>query len=48
LDSALDKQKTKFLRIYIPNKSVKEFREIVSPYILLSVEYKLGNIKPKK
>ena len=48
LNSALHKQKTKFLRIYIPSKSAKKFREIVSPYILLGIEYKLGNIKPKK
>ena len=44
----LHKQKEKYWRMYIPNKSVQRFIEIVQPHIIPSMKYKLGNITPKE
>ncbi len=43
IETKLHKQKGKYLRLYILSKSAKKFKEIVSPYIIPSLAYKLGN-----
>lgn len=48
IETRLHKQKEKYLRLYILSKSALKFRKIVSPHILPSLEYKLGNKMPKE
>lgn len=48
IDISLHRQRKDTLRIYILTKSGNKFREIISPYIIPSLKYKLGNITPKK
>ena len=43
LETKLHRQKEKYLRLYIPSKSAEKFRNTVSPYIIPSLKYKLGN-----
>ena len=44
IEAMLHKQKEKYLRLYIPSTSAEKFRNIVTPYIIPSLKYKLGNI----
>lgn len=44
IEAKLHKQKEKYLRLYIPSTSAEKFRNIVTPYIIPSLKYKLGNI----
>ncbi len=48
IETTLHKQKEKYLRLYIPSGSAEKFKKIVSPYIIPSLRYKLGNKMPKK
>ncbi len=48
IETTLHSQKKKHWRIYIPSRSVMQFRDVVGPYILPDMKYKLGNIMPKK
>lgn len=41
LETTLHKQKGKYWRIYIPQKSTERFLEIITPYIIPSMKYKL-------
>lgn len=43
MQTALHRQKGRYWRIYIPSESVLTFQKHVSPYILPSMRYKLGN-----
>ncbi len=43
IETSLHKQKQKYLRLYILSKSAEKFRDVVSPYIIPSLKYKLGN-----
>lgn len=45
--SNLHKQKTKW-RLYIRSDSASRFKEIISPYVRTSFQYKLRNIMPKE
>lgn len=44
IETKLHVQKQKYLRLYIVSASAEQFRDIVSPYIIPSLRYKLGNI----
>lgn len=48
IETRLHKQKQKYLRLYILSKSAEKFRNIVLPYIIPSLRYKLGNKMPKE
>ena len=48
IETKLHKQKEKYLRLYVISESAKDFKEIVNPYIIPSLRYKLGNEMPKK
>ena len=48
IETSLHKQKQKYLRLYILSKSAQTFRNVVSPYIIPSLKYKLGNEMPKE
>jgi len=48
IETRLHRQKKKYLRLYILSKSAEKFRNIVTPYIIPSLRYKLGNEMPKK
>ncbi len=47
IETALHRQYENW-RIYIKTASAEKFKNLVSPYIIPSMEYKLGNIKPKE
>src|SRR3990167_481837 len=48
IETKLHVQKQKYLRLYIISESAEKFRNIVSPYIIPSLRYKLGNKMPKE
>jgi len=48
IQTTLHRQKEKYWRLYIPSESVMVFRKHVSPYIIPSMRYKLGNINAQK
>lgn len=48
LSTSLHSQKGKYWRLYIQSKSADKFKQIIEPYILPSMRYKLGNKMPKK
>ena len=48
VQTRLHKQKGKYLRLYVSSKSSEKFKSIVSPYVIPSLKYKLGNKMPKK
>ncbi len=48
IETTLHKQKQRYWRIYVPSRSIKRFRNVVEPYIIPEMKYKLGNIMPKK
>jgi len=44
LKTSLHSQKGKYWRLYILSHSAEKFKKLIKPYILPSMEYKLGNI----
>ncbi|MBU2010499.1 hypothetical protein KKG37_03370 [Patescibacteria group bacterium] len=50
LETSLHKQKEKYLRIYIPEKSALKFTKIIKPYVenISSMKHKLVTQMPKK
>lgn len=48
LHTSLHNQKGKYWRLYIQSQSADKFKELIEPYILPSMKYKLGNKMPKK
>ena len=47
LQTSLHSQKGKYWRLYIKSQSAEKFKELIEPYILPSMKYKLGNVMPK-
>lgn len=47
LHTSLHSQKGKYWRLYIQSQSADQFKKLIEPYILPSMEYKLGNKMPK-
>lgn len=47
IKTSLHRQKDKW-RVYVLSESAKRFEELVQPWIIDSMKYKLGNIEPKK
>lgn len=48
IETSLHKQKNNTWRIYIKSSSAKKFREIIEPYVIKTMEYKLGNTNAQK
>lgn len=47
LQTSLHSQKGKYWRLYVKSQSAEKFKQLIEPYILPSMRYKLGNKMPK-